>query len=69
MKKKVKKFFALVCLGGVSYLLAKLVQNDDVKDKLFEVMGEDRYLAVEATARLAIDVLQWPIHFVRALLP
>ena len=69
MKKKAKKLFALVILGCVSVGAAKLLQNDDVRDKLFEVLGEDKYLALDSTIRLLADLVMWPVHFVKALLP
>ena len=69
MFKKAKRFFALVCLCGVGYGIAKLLQIESVRDKLFEVLGEDRYIALDSTVRLLGDLLMWPIDFVRALLP
>ena len=67
--KKLKKLFVIACLGGVGYLLAKLLKTDVAQEKLFEVMGEDTYLAVLDKVRLLGDLLMWPIDFVRALLP
>ncbi len=67
--KKLKKLFVIACLGGVGYLLAKLLKTDKAQEKLFEVMGEDTYLAVLDKVRLLGDLLMWPIDFVRALLP
>ncbi len=67
--KKLKKLFVIACLGGVGYLLAKLLKTDAAQEKLFEVMGEDTYLAVLDKVRLLGDLLMWPIDFVRALLP
>ena len=67
MKKAAKKLFVAVCLGGLGFAAAKLYQKDEVQDKLFEVLGEDKYLAVEATVRLLCDLLQWPVHCVKAL--
>ena len=69
MKKKAKRLFALACLCGVGFGIAKLLEIESVKDKLFEVLGEDKYLALESTTRLMGDLLQWPVHFVKALLP
>ena len=67
--KKLKKLFVIACLGGVGYLLAKLLKTDAAQEKLFAVMGEDTYLAVLDKVRLLGDLLMWPIDFVRALLP
>ena len=67
--KKLKKLFVIACLGGVGYLLAKLLKTDKAQEKLFEVMGEDTYLAVLDKVRLLGDLIMWPIDFVRALLP
>ena len=67
--KKLKKLLVIACLGGVGYLLAKLLKTDAAQEKLFKVMGEDTYLAVLDKVRLLGDLLMWPIDFVRALLP
>ena len=69
MKKAAKKLLFRACFGGFAYLLGKLVQKDEVQEKLFEVLGEDVYLAILDKARLGGDLLMWPIDFVRALLP
>ena len=45
------------------------MQKDEVQEKLFEVLGEDVYLAILDKARLGGDLLMWPVDFVRALLP
>ena len=67
--KKLKKLLVLACLGGAGYLLAKLLKTDKAQEKLFEILGEDVYLAVLDKVRLLGDLLMWPIDFVRALLP
>ncbi len=67
--KKAKRFLALVCLGCISVGIGKLLQKDSVRDKLFEVLGEDTYLALDSTIRLLADLVMWPVHFVKALLP
>ena len=69
MKKAVRKLLCLVCCGGFAYVLGKLAQKDEVQEKLFEVLGEDAYLAILDKVRLGGDLLMWPIDFVRALLP
>ena len=43
--KKAKKLLVIACLGGVGYLLVKALKIDAVREKLFEVMDEDLYLA------------------------
>ena len=69
VKKKAAKFLVLICLGGVGFLLAKLIKTDFAKEKLFKILGEDTYLAIEDKVYLLGDLLMWPIDFVRALLP
>ena len=69
MKKKAKKLLVFLCLGGLGFVAAKLLEKEAVKDKLFECLGEDRYIALDSTARLLGDLLMWPVHFVKALLP
>ena len=67
--KKLKKLLVLACIGGVVFLLAKLLKTDFAKEKLFRILGEDTYLAIQDKAYLIGDLLMWPIDFVRALLP
>ncbi len=69
MKKKAKKALVLAVLGGVGYLIVKLLRTEEAKDKLFEALGEDKYLAILNTVNLVGDLLSWPINFVKALLP
>ncbi len=69
MKENVKKLFIAAIVGVLGYLAAKLCQKDDVQDKLMSWMGEDLFLVVLSKVRLAGDILAWPIHFVKALLP
>ena len=68
-KKRAKKLLFLICFGGIAYLMGKLAQKDEIQEKLFEVLGEDVYLAVLDKVRLGGDLLMWPVDFVRALLP
>lgn len=67
--KKAKKLLVIACLGGVGYLLVKLLKTELGQEKLFEILGEDTYLAILDKVRLLGDLLMWPIDFVRALLP
>ena len=69
MKKKLKKLLVLACLGCLCYVIGRLLKLDAVQDKLFEVLGEDRYLKIEGITRTAGDILMWPVHYVKALLP
>ena len=65
--KKAKKLLVIACLGGVGYLLVKLLKTDFAQEKLFGILGEDTYLAILDKVRLLGDLLMWPIDFVRAL--
>ena len=67
--KKAKKLLVIACLGGVGYLLVKLLKTELGQEKLFEILGEDTYRAILEKVRLLGDLLMWPIDFVRALLP
>ncbi len=67
--KAVKKILGLVLCGGGVYAVSKLVQRDEVEEKLFALFGEDLYLDVLDKLRLVGDLLMWPVDFVRALLP
>ncbi len=69
MKKAARKLLVLACFGGIAFLLGKLAKQDEVQEKLFEILGEDTYLAILDKVRLGGDLLMWPIDFVRALLP
>ena len=69
MKKAAKKLLFLACFGGVAYALGKLAQKQETQEKLFEILGEDTYLAVLDKIRLGGDLLSWPINYVKALLP
>ncbi len=67
--KKVKRFLVLACLGCLGYGLVQLIKTDEARDKLFGILGEDLYLAIQDKVYLLGDLLMWPIDFVRALLP
>ncbi len=69
MKKAVKKLLFLVCFGGLIYLIATLAQKEEVQKKLFQILGEDRYLALMDKIRLCGDLIMWPVDYIRALLP
>ena len=69
MKKAAKKLLFLVCFGDCAYLLGKLAKKEEVQEKLFQILGEDAYLAILDKVRLGGDLLMWPIDYVRALLP
>ncbi len=65
MKKALK---VLVCLAGTGAAGAYICK-DKIKDKYFNAMYEDKLLKAQEVARLLGDFIQWPIHFVRAMLP
>ena len=67
--KIVKKFLLLACFSCVGYGVFKALSTDEAQEKLFSILGEDTYLAVIDKVRLLGDLLGWPIHFVKALLP
>jgi len=67
--KKLKKALVLTCLGGLGYLIVKVLKTETAQDKLFEILGEDTYLSILNTVNLLGDLLSWPINFVKALLP
>ena len=67
--KIIKKFLILACFGCVGFGLFKLLSTDEAQEKLFGILGEDTYLAILDKVRLLGDLLGWPIHFVKALLP
>ena len=69
MKKAARKLLFLACFGGVAFALGKLAQKQEVQEKLFEILGEDTYLAILDKVRVGGDLLSWPISYVRALLP
>ena len=61
-----KKLIALVGVGGLVYVLAT---NETVKEKLFNGKYEDQFLKLVELGYLASDVLMWPVHYVKAILP
>jgi hypothetical protein len=69
MKEKLAKLVKAIYVGVVGYAVVKVVKTDTVQEKLFEVLGEDKFLSIQSMVRLALDVLAWPVHFVRGLLP
>ena len=67
--KIVKKLVCVAAAAGAACLLAQLVKTDKVQEWLYSGEREDITLAVVDKARLLGDLLGWPIHFVKALLP
>ena len=61
-----KKLLALAGVGGLAYVL---LTNDAVKEKLFNGKYEDQILKLIDLGYLASDVLMWPVHYVKAILP
>ena len=55
--KKAKKLLVIACLGGVGYLLVKLLKTELGQEKLFEILGEDTYLAILDKVRLVGDLI------------
>ena len=66
---KLKKLVIGAILCALGYGLYKAINTAKAQEKLFGLLGEDAYLAILDTLRLAGDLLQWPIEFVKALLP
>ena len=61
-----KKLIALVGVGGLVYVVAT---NETVKEKLFNGKYEDQILKLIELGYLASDVMMWPVHYVKAILP
>ena len=66
---KLKKLVIGAILCALGYGLYKAINTAKAQEKLFSLLGEDTYLNILDKIRLAGDLLQWPIEFVRALLP
>ena len=64
-----KKLVIGAILCALGYGLYKAINTAKAQEKLFALLGEDMYLNILDKVRLAGDLLQWPIEFVRALLP
>ena len=66
---KLKKLVIGAILCALGYCLYKAINTAKAQEKLFGLLGEDAYLGILDKLRLAGDLLQWPIEFVKALLP
>ena len=66
---KLKKLVIGAILCALGYGLYKAINTAKAQEKLFSLLGEDTYLNILDKIRLAGDLLQWPIEFVKALLP
>ena len=66
---KLKKLVSGAILFALGYGRYKAINTAKAQEKLFGLLGEDAYLAILDKLRLAGDLLQWPIEFVKALLP
>ena len=66
---KLKKLVIGAILCALGYGLYKAINTAKAQEKLFGLLGEDAYLAILDKLRLAGDLLQWRIEFVKALLP
>lgn len=67
--KSVKKLLGAAVAAGVVCLVAALVKTDKVQSWLYNGKNEDLTFAVEEKLRLLGDLVAWPVHFVKALLP
>ena len=69
-KKKCRCCFLklLVCLSGIGAIVW-FVFGDKIKEAVFNSKYEDKVLSLLETFRLLLDLLGWPIDYVRALLP
>lgn len=69
-KKKTGCSFLLVlfCLTGVGALIW-LLFKDKIMELVFNSKYEDQILKLMDVLRLVWDLVNWPIDFVRALLP
>lgn len=67
--KIVKKLVGAAVAAGVACLLVQVVKTEKVQSWLYNGNNEDITFAVEEKIRLLGDLLAWPIHFVKALLP
>ncbi len=68
MKKCVKLLVAGALIGAAAGAV-KLVKSGALDDKLYSGVNEDMTFKAMETFRLLGDLLAWPIHFVKALLP
>lgn len=66
--KKCSFLCVLLCLTGIAGVIVFLFW-DKIKALVFNSKYEDKILSLIDTARLAWDLINWPIDFVRALLP
>lgn len=67
--KKNNKLVILGILAAVVGLGYALLKTEFVQSKLYSGANEDKTFAIRDTLRLVGDLLNWPIDFVRALLP
>lgn len=69
LMKKFFKFLKVLVflsgLGAIGYFLFK----DKIKDKFFNSKYEDAYLKAVDVGRLVWDLVNWPIDYVKAILP
>lgn len=69
MKKKKKCGFLglILCLAGIA--LCGYLFKDKIRDKFFNSKYEDAYLKLVDVGRLVWDLVNWPVDWVRAMLP
>ena len=68
MKKFCKTLKILLILSGVGAVVCVLFK-DKIKEQLFNSKYEDAYFKLLDVCRLALDLLSWPINWVKAILP
>ena len=67
--KAVKKLIGAAVAAGVVCLVVALVKTDKVQSWLYNGQNEDMTFAIEEKLRLLGDLIAWPVHYVKALLP
>ena len=69
MKKSKKCGFlgVLLCLAGIGVVGYFL--REKIRERFFNSMYEDQYLKLVDVGRLVWDLVNWPIDWVRAMLP
>ena len=70
MKKNcaLKAVLCVVCIGAAGFFAYRYVKSGKLKELLFGKY-EDLTLKLIDIARLGLDLLSWPINYVKALLP
>ena len=61
-------FKVLLCLTGIGAVVGFLFK-DKIREAAFNSMYEDTILSLMDVGRLVLDLVQWPIDWVKAMLP